>query len=66
MIVSTCAKMGSTINALAEAGTIKPVFVEWQGVTHKANSLFAALDWLKSQGYYNPGIKDMAKFHFIQ
>ena len=66
MIISHCPKMGNTINELAKANIIKPVFVSWMGTMHKANSLFAALDWLKSQGYYHPDQKEMAEFAYVQ
>ncbi len=64
VIVSRCPKMGDTINALSKEGTIRPVFVKYSGITHKANSLFAALDFLKAQGYYHAANKEMAEFTY--
>ena len=65
MIKSSCPKIGNTHNALADEGIIMPVFVHWMGATVKANGLFAALDWLKSQGYYHVDNKSQATFTYV-
>ena len=43
----------ATINDLADRGEIQSVtFVTPDGVVHEANSVWAATDWLRVNGYY--------------
>ena len=67
----TAATHADTINGLAELGLIEPVeFTAPDGVRRAANSMWAASDWLKANGYH--GDKDSARgnkpiiYHFDQ
>lgn len=54
MIKCTAPQHGATINDLAARGLIAPVeFTAPDGVRRKANSMWAASDWLKSHGHYD-------------
>jgi hypothetical protein len=52
-LVVTEGQHASALNTLAEEGAITPVvFTDPDGVRHEANSVWAACDWLKANGFY--------------
>lgn len=58
VIRATIGDFAKTINALADEGHIKPcefVITHPNGFEelHRANSVWAATDWLKTNGYYD-------------
>lgn len=53
IIQATLYKQSKQVNSLADEGVIHPVtFTMSDGITRTANSMWAATDWLKEQGYY--------------
>jgi hypothetical protein len=54
MIKATISEHSGTINSLASDGKIAPVeFTAPDGIRRKANSCWAASDWLKTNGWYD-------------
>lgn len=52
----TAAQHGASINDLAERGIIEPIeFTAPNGERRRANSAWAAYDWLKANGHYEHG-----------
>ena len=48
-------KTGQIINTLADRGEIEPVTVVWPNRSLTFNSMWAATDYLRTNGFYNPG-----------
>ena len=51
-------KIGQIFNTLADRGEIEPVTITWPGTELApiiCNSMWAATDYLRTNGFYNPG-----------
>lgn len=58
LIKATLSEHKETINYLASEGKIAPIeFTAPDGIRRQANSMWAASDWLKTNGYYQPNEK---------
>lgn len=65
MIEATTTEHSGTINELAREGKIRPVaFTAPDGVRREANSVWAASDWLKTNGYYDGKPRPPVAWHF--
>lgn len=54
IIKASLSEHKDTINSLAEEGKIQPVeFTAPDGMRRRANSCWAATDWLKTNGFYD-------------
>lgn len=52
LIIATYGDHAYTINDLAASGKIRPCAFTVEGVRREANSVWAAMDWLKANGHH--------------